>query len=39
MSVKALPIENAMFCETVIREPLGFGPLVIAVKLTGEAGQ
>jgi len=34
-----LAIEKAMFADTVVPEPLGFRPLVIAVKLVGDVGQ
>ena len=34
-----LAIEKAIFADTVVPEPLGFRPLVIAVKLTGAVGQ
>ncbi len=37
--VSAFQIENATFCEAIVPALLGFGPLVIAVKLTGEGAQ
>jgi hypothetical protein len=39
MRGKALAIENATFIEIGTPVPLGFGPLFMALKLTGEAGQ
>jgi len=34
-----LAIEKAIFADTVVPDPLGFRPLVIAVKLAGDVGQ
>ena len=39
MSGKALATEKATLIETGTPVPLGLGPLFMAVKLTGDAGQ